>query len=482
MDNIIRSYGFNVSVVNQAKLDYFGMAFIKDYRYVAKQMLDNIYKEFILTGKVTDKCVKSKEIIFEDYILKIGYSHIDSRGLKARWLIVIYNQVCGIFKSWLSNLVNFIRKRLSKANLSGEELHRLYKINKTKSWTTVGCPIMKSIFRNTVKFRYKFPDVSEINANLNNNVSSIVESKKSSTFEQWFEIMKPYNSERGKVKIPFVTNKYLDNKSPELSGALQLNYDKDNNLKEIRCIGEIETKYYTPNIDVLSMDFGLRSLFTLVDGSMYGRNFIDKLKVYDSEIQRLTKTLNRNGLIKLSENNKYNKLINKVKNFIKNEINRVLNLIFHRYKPQTIVVEDLNFVDSNLSKQLNRLIRNCGLGAIYKKLINLNEEYGVKIELINSSYTSQECSGCGYISEQNRKGQSKFKCKACGLKLNADVNASRVIEKRFRNKIDLAVFGIYSYGIKRHHYKEYLMNKFLGDTFIQTNIRKCVWIKLDIKV
>ena len=50
--------------------------------------------------------------------------------------------------------------------------------------------------------------------------------------------------------------------------------------------------------------------------------------------------------------------------------------------------------------------------------------------LVDPAYTSQECSNCGYISRDNRKSQSDFLCKLCGLEINADYNASINISQR----------------------------------------------------
>ena len=45
------------------------------------------------------------------------------------------------------------------------------------------------------------------------------------------------------------------------------------------------------------------------------------------------------------------------------------------------------------------------------------------------AYTSQTCSKCGNIDKENRQTQEKFECTKCGLKLNADHNASINIAK-----------------------------------------------------
>ena len=49
--------------------------------------------------------------------------------------------------------------------------------------------------------------------------------------------------------------------------------------------------------------------------------------------------------------------------------------------------------------------------------------------MVPAPYSSQECSRCHYVDSGSRKG-SLFKCVWCGLRVHADVNASRVIRSR----------------------------------------------------
>jgi putative transposase len=65
-----------------------------------------------------------------------------------------------------------------------------------------------------------------------------------------------------------------------------------------------------------------------------------------------------------------------------------------------------------------------------EKLNRFRELYSIEIIEVNPAYTSHECSCCGYIDEKNRKDTHHFKCKACGRKLNAQVNGARNISKR----------------------------------------------------
>lgn len=50
-----------------------------------------------------------------------------------------------------------------------------------------------------------------------------------------------------------------------------------------------------------------------------------------------------------------------------------------------------------------------------------------RVQKINAAYTSQTCSACGHCAPDNRKSQAGFRCTACGVRCNADVNAARNI-------------------------------------------------------
>ncbi len=49
---------------------------------------------------------------------------------------------------------------------------------------------------------------------------------------------------------------------------------------------------------------------------------------------------------------------------------------------------------------------------------------GGEVIKIDPKFTSQKCSCCGYISKENQKSQSRFKCVKCTFEMNADLNAS----------------------------------------------------------
>jgi IS605 OrfB family transposase len=55
---------------------------------------------------------------------------------------------------------------------------------------------------------------------------------------------------------------------------------------------------------------------------------------------------------------------------------------------------------------------------------------GVPVLIVDPRNSSRECSQCGHLSKSNRPTQSVFKCRSCGFRHNADMNAALVIRSR----------------------------------------------------
>jgi transposase len=73
---------------------------------------------------------------------------------------------------------------------------------------------------------------------------------------------------------------------------------------------------------------------------------------------------------------------------------------------------------------LNREILASGWGIL---VCRLEQKAPGRIEKINPAYTSQRCSECGHVADENRKSQAVFACTACRYIANADVNAAQNI-------------------------------------------------------
>ncbi len=72
---------------------------------------------------------------------------------------------------------------------------------------------------------------------------------------------------------------------------------------------------------------------------------------------------------------------------------------------------------------LNREIQKQTWGLIRGQLAYKAEWAGRRLVAVAPHHTSQTCSGCGAVDRENRSGKA-FRCLACGLELDADVNAA----------------------------------------------------------
>ena len=73
---------------------------------------------------------------------------------------------------------------------------------------------------------------------------------------------------------------------------------------------------------------------------------------------------------------------------------------------------------------LNGGILRSGWGLL---VLRLEEKAPGRVEKIKPALTSQRCSACGQVDRASRESQAVFRCTACGVVCNADVNAARNI-------------------------------------------------------
>lgn len=97
----------------------------------------------------------------------------------------------------------------------------------------------------------------------------------------------------------------------------------------------------------------------------------------------------------------------------------------------TIQMEKL----TGITSKADRFLKNWTYYDLQTKIENKANEAGIKVIYIDPKYTSQRCSQCGYIHEDNRPNQANFKCLNCGFQENADYNASQNIGIKNIDKI-----------------------------------------------
>jgi len=175
--------------------------------------------------------------------------------------------------------------------------------------------------------------------------------------------------------------------------------------------------------DVVGVDLGLSSFATLSDGPPIDppKPLAKKLKL----LKRRSKQLSRKE--KGSNNSKKAaltlvRLHRKVKNLRQDFLHKLTTWLA-RTKP-AIVVEDLNV--KGLSRgPLSRSVADVGWGTFLRMLEYKAKWYGATLIVAPRSFPSTRlCSRCGHLNGKMPLSQRVFRCEACGLEMDRDLNAA----------------------------------------------------------
>jgi putative transposase len=187
-----------------------------------------------------------------------------------------------------------------------------------------------------------------------------------------------------------------------------------------------------PNENQVGIDMGIKHFLTssngdFIENPQFLKNSLPKLRV---EQRRMSRMLDFHKKSKRKEYGyNLNKQIQKVKKMHQSITNKRLDFL-HKVSTDLannyglVFREDLN-IKGMVKSKLSRHISDASWGKFFELL-----EYKTNVVKVNPAYTSQTCNKCGYISKENRKTQSIFKCVKCNHFDNADLNASFNIIKQ----------------------------------------------------
>lgn len=244
---------------------------------------------------------------------------------------------------------------------------------------------------------------------------------------------------RHPVNIPLKRNEYFEHEYADtirqgggLCAVIQLHHTNEDTLF-ISLVTDTPDAPLRDHGQNIGIDFGMAdALFATSSGELLGGKTLRTLRQLDQRLNSQAAWLQKHG-IKPTSNRGYRKLNNRIRSMVRNEIGRQLNRLANRegntYVRQ-LVLEKLDFRYGGMSRRMNRLITRTGRACLKQRLQALTEKHGIQVTLIPPQYTSQECSGCGYVNKRNRKTRSSFNCRFCNKKLHADINAARVIKSR----------------------------------------------------
>ena len=116
--------------------------------------------------------------------------------------------------------------------------------------------------------------------------------------------------------------------------------------------------------------------------------------------------------------------------FLRVQVDTALNALFAENTDLgRLIVEDLSFPATRLSRSLNRRLGRWLKGYLQERLAYKAELNGVELKVVSAAYTSQTCPRCWFTSEKNRRGD-RFECGNCGLTGSADAIAATNVLRR----------------------------------------------------
>ena len=252
-----------------------------------------------------------------------------------------------------------------------------------------------------------------------------VEASKQSGQDFWVRVstLEPGNP----VWLPLRANRFFNDAAGELSNFAQMTVGRGGEVKValVKRSTKATTRSEGPDI---ALDWGLKTMFATDLGDQLGRRLYPWVRNIDPKLMALTAELQRQG-VSLKKNKRYRRFNQRIRDHVRNEVGRVVNHLIEVHGPRSLTVEQLDFRDGGISRQMNRLLTKAGRRAVAEKLAAVAETLGITIREVNPAYSSQECSGCGFVSSANRKN-SRFQCGFCHKVLNADTNGARVISAR----------------------------------------------------
>jgi putative transposase len=288
--------------------------------------------------------------------------------------------------------------------------------------------IMKSFYANN---RENKPILKNIKIQGNVNVIQI-QGSKTKSFEYWLRIS---TLEKGKpIFVPINIHKYGKKVLGEgqLCGGVTLS--KIDGQWYATLAVEIEKKKPTADLSkMVGVDLGIKSLFTASTGNFFGQFSNNLKKLVDKADSKRRRKQKLNACLKKKGKSTVDLSSPQIIATVRNEIGRAANQLVKTLETDSLVVlERLNLKGMKFkSKRMNRILKASKIGLALDKLKEKLDYKQIRYTSVPAAYSSQECSECGFVHKDNRKTQEKFKCGYCEQTENADVNAGKVLVKRF---------------------------------------------------
>lgn len=182
--------------------------------------------------------------------------------------------------------------------------------------------------------------------------------------------------------------------------------------------------------DVLGVDLGQHSLYM---DSRGGEAPYARVQGAKRRYAHNRKTLQEKGT--RSAHRRLKAMKQREERFIRDVNHQASKRLANTQGVQAIAFEDLTYIRRQASKRTKtgarrrNMLNQWSFSQLQEFTAYKAARNGIRILMVDPSYTSQRCNRCGYVDARNRNG-ARFDCRRCGWSDNADHNAAMNIRDR----------------------------------------------------
>ena len=174
----------------------------------------------------------------------------------------------------------------------------------------------------------------------------------------------------------------------------------------------------------VGVDLGVKNLATLSDGTV-----IPNPRALNTRLQALRKAQQalsrktKGSARRRKAQERVARLHARIANVRADAINKATTMIARTYS--TVCIEDLNVAGMVKNRRLARSVSDASLGEFRRQLEYKTARTGAALRVIDRWYpSSKTCSACGAVKAKLSLSERVYRCDACGLSIDRDLNAA----------------------------------------------------------
>ena len=179
-----------------------------------------------------------------------------------------------------------------------------------------------------------------------------------------------------------------------------------------------------PQGGAVGIDLGVRELATISDGMII--HHPHALKTNLRRLGKKQRTLNRRAKgsnRRRKARDKVARLHARVANLRSDLLNKATTMLARTYTD--ICIEDLNVAGMVRNHRLAQAVEDASFGELRRQLEYKTARTGARLHVIDRWYpSSRTCSNCGTVKAELSLDERTYRCDACGLVLDRDLNAA----------------------------------------------------------